>query len=186
MSLYIATLDEIKADQGIEDTTDDAVLTRWGEGLQGRFEDYCNRGFVRSVDIEEYHNGGERSICLRTYPVEEISAIEADDVEVPAASYRAMLSLGRIYPAKAYSWPHGVQYIRVVYTGGYQAAGADVGDYPMPEGLRRAFMLQFGYEWRNRENLGRASMSAQGQSVSLAPASMLAEVKQCLTSYRRF
>jgi hypothetical protein len=55
----------------------------------------------------------------------------------------------------------------------------------MPEGLRGGFLLQAGFEWRNRLNLGKQSVGAQGANVSLAPAKLLPEVESVLAPFVR-
>jgi len=51
--------------------------------------------------------------------------------------------------------------------------------------VRRAFALQAGFEWRNRDKLGISNLSGQGFSMQSAPAELLAEVKQSLSMLRR-
>lgn len=195
MTLFIATLAQMKAELGITDAQDDAVLTSWMKGLQARFEDYCERKFLRTEDCEEFHDGGTTQVCLERFPVESISSIRVDlDREFPASTeldavdYVVNLKRGSIfYTVSEIPWPAGRQSIRVVYTGGYVAAGttAEATQYEMPESLRRAFFMQGGFEWRNRGNLGRESISAQGATVSIAPAELLPEVKDTLSPFRR-
>ena len=189
MSLYVLTLAEMKAELGLTDTRDDAVLTRWMEGLQARFDAYCERTFERGVNVEETHHGGETAIYLRRFPVETISAVYVDGAAVAADDYRASKHRGvlRYGGAQPVAWPGGNESIRVVFTGGYVPAGTNAGatQWPMPENVRRAFTIQAGFEWRNRANLGKASMSAGGQSVSLAEAKLLPEVREIIDGMRR-
>ena len=196
MSLYIATLTEIKGDLGIGDSTDDAPLTRLAEVLQGRFDAELNRVLLRTSGALEYFDGGQTVLLLQHWPAESVAVYMDADRAFAAASllaatdYTLNAARGRLhYGDGASDWPdYGRQTIKVVVTGGYVAAGSTpgAGQTAMPEGIRRAFLLQIGFEWRNRRSLGQQSVSAQGASVSLAPAQLLPDVKAALAPFRRF
>lgn len=192
MSLYIATLAELKSDLGIADTNDDAALTRLMEGLQGRFDSHLNRTLLRGADVEEVFDGGLTQLPLARFPVESVSAVYEDlDGEFPAGSlieeYRVHLARGLVMRDDGRPWNDGVRCIKVVYTGGYVAAGSTpgAGQEAMPEDLRRAFLMQACFEWRNRTTLGKSNISAQGISVAISPARFLPEVSDCLAPLRR-
>jgi hypothetical protein len=196
VSLYIATLAEIKADLGISDSTDDAALTRLAEVIQGRFDALCQRVFLRTASAVEYFDGGERILLLEHWPVESVAVYLDADRAFAAASllaateYTLNAARGRLhYGDGSVAWPdYGRQTIKVVVTGGYVAAGSSpsAGQLAMPEGVRRALLLQVGFEWRNRRNLGQQSVSAQGANVSLAPADLLPDAKAALAPFRRY
>jgi len=196
MSLYILTLAEMKAELGIDDTDDDAVLTEWMEGLQKRFDAYCERTLLYSASVTEYHDGGERWLLLDRYPVESISSIiidqdrewDSEDALTEDEDYVLNADRGRIaYGTGEYLWTAGFQNIRVVYAGGYVACdGSPTGSQvAMPYDLRLAMRLQVGFLWRNRRNLGAQAVSGQGVTVNLAPVRLLPEVREILTLYRR-
>ena len=177
-TLYMATITELRAEAGIPDSNDDAELTRRALGLQGRFEDHCNRLFKREVGRVETHFY-HRTIFLDLFPIEQITSVKVENVEVGSWALRSDRGVLRVDGND----PSDI--VEVTYTGGYSAAGTQVGEFPMPEGLRRALFLQFGYEWRNKNQLGNASMGAQGVSVQLAPADLLPDVKAALSKYTR-
>lgn len=195
MSLYIVTLAEMKAELGLTDTNDDAVLTKWMNGLQGRFDDECQRPLLRGADIEELFDGGSSWLFLARFPVESIASVHvsadqdwSDANKLAAADYVLNKPRGRLMVAGiGDAWPEGAQNIRVVYTGGFVACDGNVaaGQMAMPEAIRRAFFMQLGFEWRNRLNLGKANISMQGQSVQIAEARLLREVRDVLELYRR-
>lgn len=195
MSLWLVTLAELKAELGITDTTDDAVLTEWIEGLQARFDTTLERTLARAASATEYFDGGEKWLLLRRFPVESIASIYVDadavwgaDTLLDSDDYRLDAVRGRVaYGAGENLWPRGFYHIKVTYAGGYVAAGdtPGAGQTAMPDDLRRAAFLQLGFEWRNRLNLGKQSVSQQGAAVSLAPAALLSEVRAILDTYRR-
>jgi hypothetical protein len=157
---------------------------------------FLNRTLLRGVDVEELFDGGGRTILLGRWPVETIASVHVDDDQewdadslLESTDYRLNKTRGRLVYGSdgSVNWPDGVQNIRVVYTGGYVAAGstAGTGQTAMPDAIRRAFRLQAGYEWRNRTHLGQQSVSAQGVNISLAPAKLLPEVEEILWGLRR-
>ncbi len=194
----IATLSEVKTELGIPaaDTKDDAVLTQWLTGLEGRFESYLDRSLSRLDDDVEYHSGGMFWLHVRRWPIESVASIHISAAQVwdassllPADYYRVDPLKGRIHRVPDAFWPAGsFGSIRVVFTGGYVAGGTlpSSGQYGMPDAIRRAFMMQLGFEWRNRLNLGKANVSAQGASIGLAPAKLLPETQDILNVYKHY
>lgn len=195
--LYIATLQELKADLGIVDPIDDALLTQKAELLQGRFDAFMQRTLLRGVDVVEYFDGGSTFLMLDRFPVESVSAVYVDasgsfasDTVLDSDEYVINRARGRLLYgfSSGGKWPDGRQNIKVVYTGGYLAyAETPTGNQTAIESsIRGAFLMQFGFEWRNKSNLGNQSVSAQGGSVSLAAAELLPEVKDVLLNFKRF
>ena len=184
----ILTLAELKAELGIADSQEDALLAARAAELQGRFEDHCGRLFDRATVSAEEHNGGARAIYLRRFPVESVALVESREGETFTLDEDFFLYHDRgVLVVYSGLWPDGFRNLRASYTGGYVAAGTtpSAGQSAMPEGLRRAFRMQFAYEWRNRVNLGRAQVNAQGGSIQLSPAGLLPDVEKGLAPYRR-
>lgn len=194
MSVYIQTLDEAKADLGITDTADNAVLTDCMESLQGRIEEHLQRTLLRGT-YTEVHDGGVRALQVKAIPIESIASIHISsdqtwdaDTLLDSSDYRYKADRGLIwYGDGTYQWTAGVQNIRVVYVGAYVAAGSNPSgvQLAMPEAIRDAFRLQLGFEWRNRRTLGQQSVSMNGQAVSLAPAKWLPAAEAALQPYAR-
>ncbi len=188
--MYICTLDEIKAQIGIDDTEEDAALTIWVDGLESRFERYLQRKLLRQVDREQYFSGrgDSRVVYLDLFPVESITEVTIE--EQAHSGYGLIRNRGRLLYSDVLdgtSWPYGDDNIRVVWTGGYVAAGEVVGagQHAMPDDIRRALILQVSYEWRHKEQIGLKSVGMDGTNISMAPASLLMEVKDSLGPYRR-
>lgn len=196
MSCTIITLSELKSDLGITDATDDAALQRLADGLQGRFEDHCNRLFARSESAVEYHDGGTKALYPKRTPIESVSEIIIDpsydfaagDALDASDDYRLDPSANRVIYKGGGVWPSGPGIIKLTYTGGYVAAGTTPGSgqTAMPDALRRALLMQAAFEWRNRTTMGAASASLQGQNIQLAPAKFLPEVLDALAPLIRY
>lgn len=199
MSVYIATLAEIKADLGITDTTDDAVLTRLIEAVQGRFDTYCRRIFLEVAARQEIHDGGTSRIFVEAWPIESVSEVVIDgdqewgSAESILASDDYLVDNRRgaiLYGRGDVAWPSGKQCVRVTYSGGLVASDGTAANGYVDAGhlqtLKRALMMQVEFEWRNRLTLGQQSASMQGASVSLAPAALLPEVSAALSPLVRW
>lgn len=195
MSLFLATLADLHAALGIAtaDTTDDTALTTLLEGLQGRFEDFCGRKFLRTADVLEYPTPGQRYVQLERFPLESVAAFWLDPAgefsevtKIPVTELVLNKVRGRILLKYWADWPEG-NHVKVQYTGGYVAVGttASTGQYAVPDGLRRLVIMQAAFEWRNKTTLGTTAVSGQGVNVQGAAADLLPEVKAGLASYCR-
>lgn len=192
--LYILTLAEMKAELGITDNADNALLTAWLEGLQGRFDTHLNRRLLRGENTVELFDGGGTWVRPQGWPLESVASLHVDtdqewdaDSLIASDDYRINLKRGLVYytVTPGTKFPEGLQNVRVVSTGGYVSTGtaATATQFAMPEDIRRCMRLQAGFEWRNRTSLGKESFSAGGASMSIAPAELLPEVKHGLAPY---
>jgi hypothetical protein len=195
MSLYICTLAEIKTYLEITDTTDDTLLTLIAEGVQGRFDRECNRTFLKG-DYTETFDGGAMWLLLDAYPVVSIASVSIGGTALASDGYTLNAKRGRLgYGDGDSRWPEQMQSIDVAYTGGYVAAGDTPGtdETAMPEALRRALLLQVGFDYRNRKTMGIAQVSSGGvsmqqgsqPSLALKMQTLLPEVVSTLNTFRR-
>jgi len=193
MSLYIASLAEIKTELGIasDDTGDDALVTSLIERLQGAFDSRARRRFAAADGAVETFTGGDAAIWIKRSPVHSVVSILSDGDSIDSDSYVGPSPHGRLYwknsPCR---WPGNE--IVVTFNGGIFSANGSVSAAALAADpnvasdaadLRRAFFMQVSFEWRNRMTLGNASISGGGQSVTLAPAKMLPEVAQTLKEH---
>jgi len=206
VSLYIKTLAEMKAELGIGDSVDDAVLTAWMEGTQGRMATHCRRLFLEQSSRAEIHDGGKTSLFVRAYPIETLSEVVVDQDQdwtdsanvLASDDYLANHKRGAIVYGRGGSpWPEGYQNIRVTYTGGLVASdGTAANSYVEDEDLqtlKRAFVMQAGFEWRNRETLGITQISQSGAArqvgagvaLALKGITLMPEVQEALGPLRR-
>jgi len=202
--LYIMTLAEMKSVLGIGDTEDDTVLSLWLETIQGRFDQHCRRRFLYSASETEYFDGGVTALYVHRWPVASISSIIVDadqawssDDALATDDYRLNNRRGSLfYGTGGVQWPWSPQSIRVVYAGGFVKSDGTVADHVDDyelEALRRAFLLQANFEWRNRETLGISQVSQQGSSIqqgaqpslALKQMTLLPEVESTLQPFKR-
>jgi hypothetical protein len=192
--LHILTLEEAKATFGIPDAHDDELLARMMAGLQARFDALLGRKLLRAAGVEQLFSGGGFTLELERFPVESVASVHVSDDQLWTADtllestiYRVSNERGLIMLKGAVRFDFGTRNIRVIYTGGYVAAGTDptAGQTAMPDDIRSLFEIQLGYEWRNKKTLGLSAASAQGVSITAAPAKILPVVVEGLAPYRR-
>ncbi len=202
--LYVLTLDEMKDALGIKDVEDDSRVTRLLEGLQGRAAQYCHRTFLYSSGIEEFFDGDQQWLLVKSCPIDTVASVQVSDAALwdgttllDPSLYRINKARGRLmygdgahsYFQTQHNWPRGSQNIRVVYAGGLlnaDGSAAPNADSDDIDALRRGMHIQANFEWRNRQNLGQQAVSAQGVNVTLARAELLPEVKQIFDQLKRF
>ena|GEM_PF-3294540 len=187
MSLYIRTLDQMKGELGISSDDSDTELTAWLEGLQGRFDTHCRRIFLEQTSRVEIHDGGYSSLFVEAWPIESVSEILIDsdqdwsdpDNTLDSDDYLVANKRGMIlYSRGNYRWPRGRLSIRTTYTGGLIASDGTAAnsyvEYGHRQTLIRAFIMQAGFEWRNRETLGIMQISASGMAKQVGAGVALA------------
>jgi len=187
--MTILNLAELKAQLGIDDTVDDAMLTVWVDSLEGRFVQYLHRKIAREVGRVQYFSGDGVSdrIYLDLFPVEEITEVTIEGEATTNYSFRRERGILTYFSGRGTAWPRGNDNVKVTWTGGYVPAGDAVGEgqTAMPKGLRRAMLYQATYEWRNRENLGLRQSGGDGSYQMQAPPVLLQETKESLGPFRR-
>ena len=205
MRLYIVTLEEMKREVGLEDEEDDRTLTLWMEGLQERIDNFLNRTLLRAAAATEYHDGGERFIYTKHWPVESVASIDiardkdwanGTTLDADATDYLVNEARGKIsYGMGTNLWPAGFQSIRTILAGGFVASEdtPGSGQTAMPGWARRSMVIQAGFEYRNKGDMGITQTNANGATkqigagvaLSLKGKTLLGEVEQTLQPHRR-
>jgi uncharacterized phiE125 gp8 family phage protein len=134
------TLDEAKANMGIDGTDQDAVLTAWIMGVTAYAEQMTHRAIMQQgwrVTLDAFPDAIrlEAPKLLSVQSVNFVDAAGADQVLDPA-DYRVdtVSEPGYIVPARGKAWPvtyDEINAVSVDYTCGYGNAPADV-----PAGIR--------------------------------------------------
>lgn len=159
----------------------DTILTAIVAGVTGLFEAYCNRKFiVPAAAVTEYLAGGCNLIQLEYYPIVSITTLKEcvggdfdftnADALVADTDYRIIAGgktgiIQRMY----IDWPEGLDTVQAVYRGGYTAAGSTpgTGETAIPADLKEVAILAACILFKRRDDIGLASISAMGGSVSV-------------------
>ena len=198
--MALATLAQVKTHIGITGTTDDAKISRILAGVEHAIARECRRvvgevnGLVEAAWTERLTAIGA-TILLSAYPViGTITVKESSDYDFDAAEtlvedtdYLVDRHSG-IVTRLGCNWIADRLGVRVAYTGGYEAAGANhvSGHQAMPADLTSAAILQTVFEYKRAGQEGIASMAAGGGNVTMyQPEGLLPGVRKLIAPFRR-
>lgn len=188
----LARLTDLRERLGLEDSVDDALLTRLLAAFTAHAEQACNRHFGRSATATFRFSGDQTEVIVDRYPIESITTIalreagESSFTTQTGLSYRLDEAAGLI---SFVDGPPGTARddARVTFIGGYVLPGGTVstGQTALPKDIEHAALEQCAHWYRNRDRLGLNSVSGDG-SVSLPTnLHLLPSVEEILKPYRR-
>jgi hypothetical protein len=195
----LCQITDIKTRLGVG-TEFDTILTAIVAGVTGLIEAYCKRKFiVPAAAVTEYLSGGCDMIQLAAYPIVAITTLKEvyGDFDFTNATtlvantdYRIVAGGEKGVIQRMYTdWPEGLDTVQAVYRGGYTAAGSSpgTGETAIPADLKEIAILAACILFKRRDDIGLASVSAMGGSVSVfADLAMPPIIKMILDSnYRR-
>jgi len=180
----------------------DAAITAIGKGVAGRFEQYCNRSFFRTVGDLYETNCDRLVVMLPRYPVESITKVEVrsnisdgwQDQGDPAQllfnrrDYAGIVDVG--------GWLGGrYQRLRFTYTGGFWfdttedfSGTQPVGSTLRPDELFLAWLTQCEATWQLHDKLGRsiAEGPESRRNMNLSGLTLVPEVEATLKNFIRY
>ena len=178
-----------------EDNVNSTLVDMVTDTAQALCEHYCDRKFDNGT-FTEYHDITDTRtsfIYVRNPPIISVTSltddaqdstpdtIDSDEYILSATAGKIQLdntnqSFPTVYPGY---FTRGDQSVCVVYVGGYTAVTA-------PAGLRLAVLQQAAFFWNNRDQIGIAASSVDGESVTPETAGMIpGQVRMLLGPYRR-
>lgn len=205
MNLTLGTLTSLKVwllpESERAGTEWDSAITAIGKGAAGALERHCNRKFARTVDDTFECTADRAHLVLPRYPVEEITKIEIRRsmtegwVELTDVIENQNLANGfLLFGSDLGSWSDR---LRITYTGGYilpeetvattgssSALAALAPVAQLPADLALAWMQQCSLVWRQKDKLGSALASNNGEAAAMQIA-LDAGVIEAVHHYRR-
>lgn len=187
----------------LSQTSFDPLITDLGLGVAARFEQYCNRKFIRAVNATEVFPADRSHFLFSRFPIESISLsevklTEADGWVVQASGFIRSIDqiAGVVYtPGQVDVGPYYAQ-VRFTFTGGYffETLEPTDGGYPtaqpngstiLPDDLRLAWLLQCRQAWDLIDKLGTSIATEPKKNNALADLQLTPEVKRTLDNYGR-
>lgn len=200
MSLDICTLNDVKTRLGHDLAGDehDTALTSVIEGIQGIFENECQRKlFIPAADVTEYYTGQSDMLMVKRYPIVSVTSIkEAYDYDFDNAdaltendNFR-ILNGGKSGVIKRIHtrWQSQDDGIQIIYSGGFCAAGVEpeAGETALPSDLREAAIEQASFIYKRKDDIGLSAQSFGDASMSkFSRIELLPMVKAILKDHRR-
>lgn len=179
-------------------TTNDTAINDIIRGVSAIFDEYCLRTFIlNSTDATEYFDGGDNVIIVHRFPIVSVTSL----TESPEGTYdwdnetaltenthfRVIKTAGMIKRIVGAVFMPGVETIRLVYKGGYTAAGVTpgTGETALPNDIREAAIEQSQFTLKRRDDIGLTATSGQGLSITkFSPMDLLPMVRKILNKYR--
>jgi hypothetical protein len=189
----LTQLSTLKARLKLEDTVDDAFLTRLIAAGSSLFAAYCNREFARAVGVTQEFAGDEQELNLERPPIESVSAFEImasetdgweaqTGVDYQLSPKRTHITLANRLASSGYK-------LRVTYTGGFVLPGGTPTGIQraLPAEIENACVEQIVYWFQRKDELGLVSVSAEGGSIQqFTTANLLPMVKLALQPFVRW
>ena len=203
----LCTLTQVKTRLGIGafDTKDDAILLNTILNYSARFDQYCERKFERTEDVDYEFPAAYIMITPHYYPIESIETFavkynETDGFEtVTDVDYQIVKSSGGVACTVAFLAPlgSGTTRARITYNGGYvtgftrnsstgEPENITAGQTPLPADVEMGCIEQCAYWYQNRGLLGVSGLTVEGGGKQFhRDLDLLPSVKKMLGNYRR-
>lgn len=184
--MNLIEVNDLKRVLSITHNTEDVLLHDLIDGVSVQLENYCNRKFEK-VERTEYPltAPGNALFRVKAFPIISVTSIHDDpdhafgsDTLVDTSDYVFYEELGLIERVSG-NFNTGKKSVKIVYTAGYEAPKN------IPADLKQACILQAGFIYQRRMELGLKSVSLEGGgSVTHQKLGLLPAVKQLLAPYR--
>lgn len=190
--MMLAELSTIKTRLELTDAVDDTRLINFIELVSGRFEQFCNRRFERTLNATFEVQGDATEVIPDRFPIESVSSFDLKSNETEGWIAQSGVDyLLRKQSVISLHAPLGTeeQIARITYTGGYVIPGnvAGAGQTALPAEIIQACSEQVAYCYQNRDRLGLISVAGQGGAIQqFAQLDLLPFVKEVLLKYERF
>ena len=117
----LTTLDIVKANLNLSDTTWDEVLLGAIDAVSRAIEDYCGRSFIaRTLTAEKIDGDGTAELQLR-FPVIRIDSLSNDGTAVvETTNYELYSDTGLVVLTDGSAWASGRKKLTITYRYGYE------------------------------------------------------------------
>lgn len=190
--MMLAELQTVKDRLVLTDAVDDALLTNFIQAMGGRFEQFCNRRFERTVGATWEFDADRTEVIPDRLPIEAVTALELKTDEATGwVAQTDITYLLRRQAVVSLETPLGSirELGRITFTGGYVLPGnvPGAGQTALPVEISGALVEQVAYLYQNRNRLGLVSVAAEGGSIQqFAQLDLLPSVKEVLRKHERF
>ena len=169
----LTTLANAKLWLGINTASDDAQIQRLITAASDFIAQYCRRNFAVTAYTQSKYNGnGNRMLVLRNWPLISVELLQIDNVTVPETEYTFY---ERMIYLKSRVFIRGLNNVTVNYTAGYTST---------PPSVEQACIDLVALKYRERDRIGHASKSINGETVSFLIAEMHPNTRKVLDEFR--
>jgi hypothetical protein len=166
----LTTLQTVKDELGITDTSSDPYLIRKINVYSKKFENYCRRKFKKEEVVEKHEGNDSLYLLLDRYPVESVSKLVIGENEADLTHLEIFDDEGKIFYGRTTGWNYkGCGFpkraltqglsngdtvevftdIEVTYIGGYVLPD-DETNRDLPYGIEDACIQEVVYDYNNK------------------------------------
>jgi uncharacterized phiE125 gp8 family phage protein len=180
--MALATLADVKAWLDINNTTNDALLTRLIDAASAFIESFLNRKIELDVYTELRSGNGKPYLTLRNYPIVSVSSIkingdEAEIIQADDFSSKGIKFDGRQLIGQNIIFSCGNSNILINYIAGFSEVPFDV---------QQACIEMVSHRFKNMrgDRLGVSGKSLAGESISFSQKDMTSSTREYLSEYK--
>lgn len=130
----LTLLATVKAEMGITDRADDALIAGYIKQASDAAAKYCNRVFACETVTETFRQMRDSEIVLSRYPVVEVVSVTENETSLDASGYEIDAAAGiitRLSGDRSTRWAAGGK-LTIVYRAGFPTLN------DLPDGIERA------------------------------------------------
>jgi hypothetical protein len=161
-------------------TSDDGLLASLITACSAAIQSYLNRNFAQQAYTELRNGTGTSRMVVANYPLVSVQSVLVNGQAVQQSSDgftqygwtfddRGLTMIGDV-------WARGTRNVQIIYTAGYASVPLDIAQ-------TCAEWVAFCY--RERDRIGHASKSVQGETTAYITAAMPQRVQLMLSQYKK-
>lgn len=177
----LTTLDNVKQWLGLNSVTDDALLSRLITSVSDYIQAWLNRQIAVTAYTETRDGNGRDFMLTANFPLVSVTSVVVDGVIIPSSTAYNMP--GYYLDSKMQSirlrqqlFTKGRGNVSLSYTAGYAAT---------PPELEQACIETIALRYRERDRIGHASKSLQGETVAFTIVDFPKPVMTILNNYKK-
>lgn len=175
----LTTVDNVKAWLGISAATDDAIFARLVSAVSQYAQTWLNRQIASAAYTETRDGRGRSRMVFADYPVTAVSAVVIDGRSIPFS--RDVFTPGYYFNEievclRGYLFTKGEGNVSLAYTAGYTVT---------PPELEQAIIETVALRYRERDRIGHASKSLQGETVAFTITDFPKSAQTILNNYKK-
>lgn len=175
----LTTVANVKAWLGITAATDDTLFARLVSAVSQYVQTWLNRQIASASYTETRDGSGRSRMVFADYPVTAVSAVVIDGRSIPASP--DVFTPGYYFNEievclRGYVFTKGQGNVSLSYTAGYAET---------PPALEQAVIETVSLRYRERDRIGHASKSIQGETVAFTITDFPKPAQTILNNYKK-
>jgi hypothetical protein len=169
----LTTQEAVKLYLGLTSATDDVLIASLVTSASAWVKSYLNRDILENTYSDVLDGTGTPKLMVGQYPVTDVLSLTVDGMAVDLTTivYRGAM----LIRTDGAMFTSGYGNVAVVYKAGYAAIPADIG---------QAVVKMTAWAYKEKDRLGHASKTIQGEVVAFQTQDIPNDVKTLLNNWR--